>query len=81
MEGMYTILNMSRNNRKNDFKKFQWVSFLIIFVLYFVMYQIAGFTSNCIFEWPIRWDAKACWLEQVHISNQKAFEKASNFAP
>lgn len=53
----------------------------VIFGLLFIFYFSTSFISNCVFEWPIRWDVKTCWVEQIHPAKEKATEKAVNFVP
>lgn len=62
-------------------EKFQWILFTIVFVILFIIYFTYRFFSNCVFEWPIRWDVSTCWNEQIVPSKEKAIEKASVFAP
>lgn len=70
------------NSRKmSKFERFQWVVTIMIFCILFVIYFAYKFLSNCIFEWPIRWDVHTCWKEQIAPSKEKAIEKASVFAP
>lgn len=54
---------------------------MVIFAIVFVGVFIYRFFSNCIFEWPIRWDVKTCWNEQIAPAKQKAAEQAADFAP
>ena len=58
-----------------------WAIATFVFTVSFVSYFIYSFTSNCIFEWPIRWDVKSCWNEQVGPSREKASEATANFIP
>jgi hypothetical protein len=60
---------------------FQWLVVCVVFAVCFVFYFIHGFFANCIFEWPLRFDVKVCWNEQVDPSVHKAAEKAANFVP
>lgn len=66
-------------------EEFQWWIVTIVFVVCFIFYLSWGFLSNCIFEWPIRWDVGTCWHEQIKPAKEKASEKASekavNFIP
>lgn len=62
-------------------EKFQWVLTAIVFVVVFVGMFIYLFTTKCIFEWPIRWDIKVCWHEQVQPAKEEAIDKAANFVP
>jgi hypothetical protein len=59
----------------------QWAITIFVFATVFVFVFIWRFTTYCIFEWPIRWDVKTCWNEQIAPSSQKAAEQAANFAP
>lgn len=70
-----------REKKMTEFEKFQWVLFISIFVVSFVCIFAFRFVTNCIFEWPIRWDVKVCWNEQVGPAKDAAAEKAANFAP
>jgi len=71
----------SRSNRMTEFEKFQWIVFCIICTVLFAFYLIKGFIFNCVFEWPIRWDVRVCWSEQINPAKEKAAEKATNFMP
>lgn len=62
-------------------EKFQWVFASVVFVLAFIVYFTFNFVSNCIWEWPPRWDIGTCWNEQIEPSQEKAIEKAAPFAP
>ena len=66
---------------KSEQEKFQWVLTAIVFVVVFIGAFIYFFASNCIFEWPIRWDIKTCWSEQIQPAKNEAIEKAANFMP
>jgi hypothetical protein len=57
---------------KKDIKK--WTVIAIVFTVLYIFYRISGFFSNCIFEWPIRWDVNTCWQEQHEPAKQKASE-------
>ncbi|MDP1760271.1 MAG: hypothetical protein Q8L01_02365 [Candidatus Woesebacteria bacterium] len=63
------------------FERFRWAVFIIACVILFYFYLIKGFISNCIFEWPIRWDITTCWNEQIIPAQQKAIETASPLSP
>lgn len=70
------------NSKKmSEEEKTQWILTSIVFIICFIFYLLWGFISNCIFEWPIRWDVGACWIEQVKPAKEKAVEKAINFIP
>ncbi|RJO61207.1 hypothetical protein C4544_03490 [candidate division WS5 bacterium] len=71
----------SGSKKMTEFEKFQWIAFFIICAVLFGFYLIKGFISNCVFEWPIRWDVHACWNEQINPAKEKAAEKAINFIP
>ncbi len=60
---------------------FQWGVVAVVFAFFFIFHFIGGFLSNCIFEWPIRWDVSTCWHEQIAPAKEKAAEKAANFIP
>jgi len=62
-------------------EQFQWLVVGVIFVIGFIAYFIYGFFTNCIFEWPPRWDIGTCWEEQKAPAKQKAIEDAIKFAP
>ena len=53
----------------------------VVFIVGFVVYFIYGFFTNCVFEWPPRWDIGTCWDEQKAPAKQKAIEDAIQFAP
>lgn len=53
----------------------------VVFVITFAVCFVYNFISNCIFEWPIRWDIGTCWNEQIQPSKQKASEAVINFIP
>lgn len=71
----------SKQDRMTKFEKFQWVVACIVFSVVFICYFIFRFFSNCIFEWPLRFDVKTCWNEQIQPAKEKAAEKAVNFIP
>ncbi len=71
----------SGSKKITEFEKFQWIAFFIICAVLFGFYLIKGFISNCIFEWPIRWDVGTCWNEQINPAKDKAAGKAINFMP
>lgn len=60
---------------------FQWMLLCVVFSVLFIIYFIWSFFTHCIFEWPIRWDIKTCWIEQIDPAVQKASEQAANFVP
>jgi len=70
-----------REKKMTEFEKFQWVLTAIVFVVVFICVFAYRFTTNCIFEWPIRWDVGVCWHEQVGPAKDAATEKAANFVP
>jgi hypothetical protein len=70
-----------KEKKMTEFEKFQWALFIGIFVVSFVCIFAYRFVTNCVFEWPIRWDVKVCWNEQVGPAKDAAAEKAANFAP
>lgn len=77
------------NHKKHSFsqnkltkkEEFQWVLTVVVFVTFFIIYFTNNFFSNCIFEWPIRWNVKVCWNEQIPDAKERALEKAANFIP
>jgi hypothetical protein len=69
------------SSERRSIKDFQWLVAGAVFVVFFVGYFVWGFISNCIFEWPIRWDVGTCWREQVAPAQQKAIETAAPFSP
>ena len=69
----------SRGMTKQE--QFQWILVGVVLVFGFVVYFIYGFFTNCIFEWPPRWDIGTCWEEQKAPAKQKAIEDALQFAP
>ena len=62
-------------------ERFQWGLAAVVFVIGFIVYFIYGFFTNCVFEWPPRWDVGTCWEEQKAPAKQKAIEDAIQFAP
>lgn len=62
-------------------EKFQWGLAIVIFIIAFIFYFVGSYFSNCIFEWPPRWDVKTCFNEQINPAKEKAAEKAANFVP
>ena len=62
-------------------EEFQWILTAVVFTIFFILYFVSGFVSNCIFHWPIRLDVSTCWNEQITPSSHKAAEKAVNFVP
>lgn len=70
-----------RRNTKLTKKEFQWLITITVFIIAFIFYFTKGYLSNCIFEWPPRWDVKVCFSEQINPAKDKAAEKAANFVP
>jgi len=70
-----------RSEKISEFEKFQWIVVVVVFVTVFMVTFVWRFTTNCIFEWPIRWDVGTCWTEQEASSKEEAIEKAVNFIP
>ncbi|OGI98624.1 hypothetical protein A3H53_01245 [Candidatus Nomurabacteria bacterium RIFCSPLOWO2_02_FULL_40_10] len=64
-----------------SFKEFQWIVFFTILILAFIYFFVLGFIKNCVFGWPIRWDARTCWNEQIKPASEKSAEKAVDFFP
>lgn len=77
----YYKFKKHRDRKMTEQEKFQWVLTSIVFVVVFIGAFIYFFASNCIFEWPIRWDVKTCWSEQIQPAKEEAIEKAANFVP
>ncbi len=73
---------MYKSSKKmTEFEKFQWAIFFIVLIGGFLFYFVLGWITNCVFEWPIRWDVTNCWNEQINPAKEKASEKAVNFIP
>jgi hypothetical protein len=70
-----------RARKEAEQKKIMWLVACAVFGLCFIAYFIYGFSANCIFHWPIRWDIGACWHEQIQPAENKAAQSASNFVP
>ena len=62
-------------------ERFQWIVVAVVFIVGFIIYFIYGFFTNCVFEWPPRWNIGTCWDEQKAPAKQKAIEDAMQFAP
>ena len=73
--------NTSRSQKITKEDKLHLMIIGIVFVVCFVFYLMSSFVSNCIFEWPLRWDIGTCWNEQVGPAKEKAVEKAIQFVP
>ena len=74
---------MTYRHKNKSLSKEEWFAWKVtfsVFVVCFVFYFIYGFVTNCIFEWPIRWDIGVCWNEQIAPAKEKASEKAVIFA-
>jgi hypothetical protein len=52
----------------------KWTVIFIVFTVVYIFNLITGFFSNCVFEWPPRWDVNTCWQEQHEPAKQKATE-------
>lgn len=63
------------------FKRFWWIFFFVLLTIVFILQFAYNFVANCIFEWPIRWDVKVCWNEQINPAKEKAIEVAGPFMP
>lgn len=50
---------------------------VVVFAVTYIFWMMWGFISNCVFEWPVRFDAKTCWNEQKTPAQQKAIDAAS----
>lgn len=70
-----------RPQKMSKEEEFQWIVATVVFVVAFVVYFTFGFISNCIWEWPPRWDVGTCWNEQIDPAKDKASEKATPFVP
>lgn len=70
-----------RHDRRKEEDLKDWIPALIVFAVVFLVVFIGRLFSNCIFEWPIRWDFGTCWNEQIESAKQKAAESAAEFAP
>lgn len=81
MKKRYHKFKKYRDRKMTEQEKFQWVLTAIVFIVVFVGMFVYLFTTKCIFEWPIRWDIKACWHEQVQPAKNEAIDKAANFVP
>ena len=66
----YSRYKRSKNLTPEE--KFQWALAIAIFIIAFIFYFVINYFSNCIFEWPIRWDVKTCWHEQINPAKNKA---------
>jgi len=77
----YRKRRYKREKKMTEEEKTGWVIATIVFLLCFVFYFIHGLLAHCVFEWPIRWDVRTCWNEQINPAQQKAAEKAINFIP
>ncbi len=77
----YYRFKKPRDRKMTEREKFQWVLTAIVFVVVFIFAFIYFFASNCIFEWPIRWDIKTCLSEQIQPAKEEAIEQAANFVP
>lgn len=73
--------NISRSQKITKEDKLHLMIIGIVFVVCFVFYLMSSFVSNCIFEWPLRWDIGTCWNEQVGPAKEKAVEKTIQFVP
>lgn len=74
-------LNNHKPRRLTKFKKFHWSFYLMLILVAFLMWFIYNLVTNCIIEWPIRWDFKTCWNEQIEPSKNRAIESTADFAP
>jgi|APSaa5957512622_1039677.scaffolds.fasta_scaffold144280_2 hypothetical protein len=70
-----------RSKKISKEEQFQLIIAGIIFIVLFVFYTMFGFISNCVLEWPPRWDVSTCWSEQIDPAKGKAIEKAIQFVP
>jgi hypothetical protein len=71
--------------QKSGKKETEWLVLMaiasVVFIVWYAIYTVFGFLTNCIFEWPVRWDVGTCWNEQIQPAKEKAIEKAANFIP
>lgn len=77
----YKRRNIPRSQKITKEDKLHLMIVVVVFVVCFVFYLMSSFVSNCIFEWPLRWDIGTCWNEQVGPAKEKAVEKAIQFVP
>lgn len=73
--------NLSHSRKVSEEDKLYLMIVVIVFVVCFIFYLLSSFISNCIFEWPLRWDVGTCWNEQINPAKEKAVEKAIQFVP
>ena len=64
-----------------QFEDFMVVLFVIVLLGGFALFFTWNFITNCIFEWPIRWDVAQCFDDQLDPSWKKAGENAMDFLP
>jgi hypothetical protein len=77
----YKKRKKSRRRRKEDEELLKYLPAAIVFIIVLVAVFTFNFLTNCIFEWPIRWDIGVCWDEQKEPSVRKATEEAIKFVP
>ncbi len=71
---------MSRRGNKQDEEFLVKIIVVgVVFIIVFVAVFVNSYVRNCIWEWPIRWDVKTCWNEQIEPSKEKATEEAAKF--
>jgi hypothetical protein len=69
----------SKKLSKKEFYRYLLVA--VVFTIIFIPCFIYFFFSNCVFVWPVRWDMKTCWHEQIAPSSEKAAKGAVNLLP
>jgi peptidoglycan/LPS O-acetylase OafA/YrhL len=70
---------MTRLTREEKKFLFGFIIAAIVYVVVLTSTFTLSFVSNCIIEWPIRRDIKACWNEQKGPAREKGLEAASIF--
>lgn len=82
MKFKYWRLYKSRGiSKKDKLYIFQWGVAAMIFLIGVIIYFSWFFVRNCIIHWPVRFDVKLCWNEQIKPVQQKAGEAAGIFIP
>ncbi|MES3004627.1 MAG: hypothetical protein V4690_00780 [Patescibacteria group bacterium] len=67
--------------RENEFEIPKWIFYFLTLTILFIVFFSFNFVSNCIIEWPPRWDVRTCWSEQFEPAKTKAIEKSAPFMP
>lgn len=60
---------------------FGWILFCVVFYVVLSVNMVWLFTTNCVFEWPPRFDVSVCWEEQKLEAKENAADAAGNFMP